>query len=360
VRTQLPKPAAEHPIGGAVRSLPTGASNGAKRTKRLAEDLVKVIAVAILALTLVAGCDRQTGESAREQPAAATEGCASEAIPPGFASDTAVVNGTTLHFVSGGTGPALILVHGFPQNWSAWAEVMPRLAERFRVVAVDLRGIGGSTPTAGGYDAATMAEDVYQLSRSLGLDRPYVVGSDFGGWVAYALARLHPNALRGAMIMDVPLPGIEPWDQVETDPALWHFGFHRAPGLAEQLLAGREAIYIGHFLRTSVADPRSISDEDVRRYACALSSPGQMAAAMGMYRAFDADERFGQEQRGPLDVPIVLVAGDSSFGTLLPDMVSGLRGVGVRSVTSETIAQGGHYLADERPAEVTALIERHA
>jgi pimeloyl-ACP methyl ester carboxylesterase len=76
--------------------------------------------------------------------------------------------------------------------------------------------------------------------------------------------------------------------------------------------------------------------------------------------AFDANERFGQEHRGPLDVPIVLVAGDKSFGTLMPDMVNGLRGAGVRSVTSETIAQSGHYLADEKPAEVTALIERHA
>jgi pimeloyl-ACP methyl ester carboxylesterase len=329
-------------------------------TKQLAEGLVKVLAVPILALSLLAGCDRQTEESAHELPAAATEGCATEAIPAGFASDTAVVNGTALHFVSGGTGPALVLIHGFPQNWSTWAEIMPRLAERFRVVAVDLRGIGGSTPESGGYDAATMAEDVYQLSRSLALDRPYLVGSDFGGWVAYALARLHPNDMRGAMIIDVPLPGIEPWDQVEADPALWHFGFHRTPGLAEQLLAGREAIYVGHFLRTSVADARSISDEDVRRYACAHSAPGQMAAAMGMYRAFDANERFGQERRGPLDVPIVLVAGDRSFGTLLPDMVSGLRGVGASSVTSETIAQSGHYPADERPAEVAALIERHA
>jgi hypothetical protein len=79
-----------------------------------------------------------------------------------------------------------------------------------------------------------------------------------------------------------------------------------------------ESIYVGHFLRTSVADARSISDEDVRRYACALSSPGQMAAVMGMYRAFDANERFGQEHRGPLDVPIVLVAGDKSFGTSCP------------------------------------------
>jgi pimeloyl-ACP methyl ester carboxylesterase len=360
MRRQLPQAAAEHPISRAFRSLPTGASNGAKRTKRVAENLGKVIAVAILALTLVAGCDRQTGELAQEPPAAATDSCAGETIPAGFASDTAVVKGTALHYVSGGTGPALVLIHGFPQNWSTWAEIMPRLAERFRVVAVDLRGIGGSTPESGGYDAATMAEDVYQLSRSLALDRPYVAGSDFGGWVAYALARLHPNAVRGAMIIDVPLPGVEPWDQVKADPALWHFGFHRAPGLAEQLLAGREAIYFGHFLRTSVADAQSISDEDVRRYACAHSSPGQMAAAMGMYRAFDASERFGQERRGPLDVPIVLAAGDRSFGTLLPDMVNGLRGAGANSVASEAIAQSGHYPADERPNEMAALIERHA
>ena len=282
-----------------------------------------------------------------------------EAFPEDFTSATAQVNGTTLHYVIGGEGPALILIHGFPENWPAYAEIMPKLASKFRVVAVDLRGIGGSPPIQSDYETATMAEDVYQLAQKLALDRPYLTGHDIGGGVAYAMVRLHPDAVRGAMILDVPIVGVDPWDKIKVDPALWHFGFHGAPGLAEQLLAGREAIYFDYFLRNSVADPNSISDEDIARYASAYSLPGRMAAAMNMYRA-KGGEKFGKEQRGPLNVPLVLVGGDRGFGPLLPEIAKGLKEAGAQSVAVETIAQSGHYLIDEKPAEVAALIERYA
>ena len=294
------------------------------------------------------------------QPAAHAAPIATEALPAGFTSATAPVNGTTLHYLVGGQGPGVILIHGFPENWSAFAKIMPRLATRFRVVAVDLRGVGGSPPTESGYDKATMAEDVYQLTRALGLERSYVVGHDVGGWVAYALARLHPDAVRGAMILDVPVIGVDPWDKVVANPRLWHFGFHQAPGLAEQLVAGREAIYVGYFLRRAAANPQSVSDEDVARYARAYAGPGQFAAAMGMYRAFDKDEKFGREQRGPLDVPIVLAAVGGTFAALLPAMANGLKGAGVRAVATEVVPDAGHYVLDERPAEVATLIERYA
>jgi pimeloyl-ACP methyl ester carboxylesterase len=304
----------------------------------------------------VAGC------AGSDAPSAET-GCSDGTIPAGFTSQTVETNGTSLHYVAGGQGPDLLLIHGFPENWSAYAEIMPRLAERFRVVAVDLRGIGGSTPTERGYEAATMAEDMHQLARELGLNRPYVVGHDIGGGVAYAFARLHPEAVRGAMVLDVPLAGVEPWDAIKVDPTLWHFGFHAAPGLAEQLLAGREAVYFDYFLRSAVADPRSIHDDDIERYACAYSAPGRMAAAMSMYRVTEADETFGEQQRGRLDVPIALVGGAApnlGFGPILPTVAAGLQAAGVHTVTVETIAGSGHYVLDEKPSEVAGLIERYA
>ena len=158
----------------------------------------------------------------------------------GFVSSTADVNGTTLHYVHGGTGPAIILLHGFPQDWYEFHQIMPRLAQSFTVIAVDLRGIGGSKGTPGGYDAQNLAEDVHQLAQQLKLERVYVVGHDLGGIVAYAFARLHPEETRGVMILDVPLPGIEPWEDVKADPLLWHINFHQTPDLPEQLIAGRQ------------------------------------------------------------------------------------------------------------------------
>lgn len=284
-------------------------------------------------------------------------------IPAGFTAATANVNGTSLHYVIGGEGPPLILLHGFPQDWSAYAEIMPALARKFRVVAMDLRGIGGSPPTATGYDTMTMALDVYQLAAALDLDQPYVVGHDIGGLVAYALARLQPGSVRGIMILDVPIAGIDPWDKVKNDPATWHFRFHQAPGLAENLLVDREMVYFDYFLRAHAANVAAISDADVARYAEAYRQPGRLPAAMEMYRALPAAERFGREQRGPLDVPIALAAGDApgkGFGALLPEMANGLQQAGATMVTSDVIAGAGHYVLDEAPGDVAALIERYA
>ena len=142
-----------------------------------------------------------------------------------FASEIAAVNGIRLHYVRGGKGLPIILIHGFPQDWFEYHAIMPRLAKRFTVIAVDLRGIGGSKATAGGYAAANMAEDVHQLVSALKLERVYVVGHDLGGMVTYAFVRRYPQVARGAMILDVPIPGIEGWDEIQGDPSAWHVRF---------------------------------------------------------------------------------------------------------------------------------------
>ena len=110
----------------------------------------------------------------------------------GWVSETAEVNGTTLHYVREGQGPPVILVHGFPQDWYEYHAILPRLAKQFTVIAVDLRGVGGSAVAPDGYDAATMAEDVYQLALTLELQGVYVVGHDIGGMVTYAFVRRYP------------------------------------------------------------------------------------------------------------------------------------------------------------------------
>jgi pimeloyl-ACP methyl ester carboxylesterase len=166
----------------------------------------------------------------------------------GFVSNTAKVNGTTLHYVRGGNGPAIILLHGFPADWYAYHQVMPLLAKKFTVVAVDLRGVGGSSATQGGYESPNMAEDIRQLMHQLKLEQVYVVGHDIGGMVAYAFARLYPKETRGVMILDVPLPGIDPWEESIAGPGFWHIPFHQTPNLPEQFLAGRQAVYIRYIL----------------------------------------------------------------------------------------------------------------
>ena len=309
-------------------------------------------ALAVLALACA-------GMLAPWQPQAQTDPAVAE-LGEAFASGTAAVNGTTLHYVRGGTGPAVILLHGFPQDWSEFHQVMPRLAQSFTVIAVDLRGIGGSRATPGGYDAANLAEDVHQLAQQLELERTYIVGHDIGGIVAYAFAHLYPQDTRGVMVLDVPLPGTEPWQEVKADPLLWHINFHRTPDLPEKLIAGRQALYFSHFFDLGTADSDAISADDRARYANAYADPEQLHAAFEMYRAMPAGETFMAAQPGAIDVPLMLAGGDQGFGPLLPGIAGALRSRGWSDVSVELIENSGHYVADEQPDAVAALIELHA
>jgi pimeloyl-ACP methyl ester carboxylesterase len=273
-----------------------------------------------------------------------------------FASETAAVGGTTLHYVRGGKGPAVILIHGFPQDWFEYRAIMPRLAKRFTVIAVDLRGIGGSTATADGYDAANMAEDIHQLLSKLKLERVFIVGHDVGGHVAYAFVRRYSQVTRGAMILDTPIPGIEGWSEIQDHPSVWHIQFMQVPGLPEKLVAGRQADYLGYFFNFGKFTP-----SEVAHYVKAYSTPAQLHAAFEMYCAFPANERFNQAQREPNEVPLFLGAGDGSpFARLVPKIAEGLRANGCTHVETGLIPGSVHYLVEDQPDVVAELRERYA
>jgi pimeloyl-ACP methyl ester carboxylesterase len=279
----------------------------------------------------------------------------------GFVSDTASVNGTTIHYVRGGTGPVVILVHGFPEDWYEWHEILPRLSKKFTVIAVDLRGIGGSKATLAGYEKANMAEDIHQLILRLKLEHVYIVGHDIGGMVAYAFLRSHPEETRGTMIIDVGLPGISPWEEDKVNPVLWHFGFHQMPKLPEQLIAGRQFIYFreAFFDRFSLNN-KAITDDEVTHCANSYGAPEQLRAGLEFYRAFPADEKFNAAQQSRLDVPIVLAGADHSVAPNIPRIAESLRKNGCSNISIEVIANSGHYVAEEHPEIVAGLIERYA
>jgi pimeloyl-ACP methyl ester carboxylesterase len=279
-----------------------------------------------------------------------------QTIPEGFQSETAAVNGIKLHYVRGGKGPAVILIHGFPQDWFEYRSIMPRLAKQFTVVAVDLRGIGDSTPAPGGYDAANMAEDIFDLVSVLKLERVYIVGHDIGGHVAYAFVRRFPQILRGAMILDTPIPGIDGWEEFQGAPFMWHVHFMQVPGLAERLVDGRQSAYLGYFFQFGKFTPYEIT-----QYLQAYGSVSQLHAVFEMYRAFPANAQFNAAQRGPLDVPLFFGTGDGSpFAKLIPKFAEGLRAHGCTHVATGLIPGSGHYLLEDQPETVANFIERYA
>ncbi len=210
---------------------------------------------------------------------------------------------------------------------------MPLLAKKFTVVAVDLRGVGGSSATAGGYESPNMAEDIHQLTQRLKLEQVYIVGHDIGGMVAYAFARLYPQATRGVMTLDVPLPGIEPWEQSIAGPGFWHIPFHQTPGLPEQLLAGRQGVYFRY-----IFPPEHFSGADIAHYATAYAGPDHLRAGLEFYRAFPANAKFNASPHNPIDIPVVWAAGEKSFfGKIGSRIAEDLRAHGCMNAKSEII-----------------------
>jgi pimeloyl-ACP methyl ester carboxylesterase len=274
--------------------------------------------------------------------------------PSGFSSANALVNGTSLHYVRGGHGPAVMLVHGFPEDWVEYRAIMSRLATQFTVVAVDLPGIGKSGPAANGYDTAHMASDIHSLAAALKLEQPYIVGHDLGGLTAYAYVRQFPDDLRGAMILDVPVPGLA--GSQEAGSGFWHVGFMQAPkDLAEKLVVRRQAAFLGWFYDLGKFTPAE------RAYFIRAYGEAQLHAAFEIYRALPKDAQWNAKQTTPNSVRLVVAVGEKSFfAPLLTKFVEGYRAKGMTNVEGAQIPGAGHYLLADNPEAVGELIERHA
>jgi pimeloyl-ACP methyl ester carboxylesterase len=278
-----------------------------------------------------------------------------------FDLGTTRVGDVALQHVRGGSGPTLLLVHAFPQDWYEWRGVMERLARNFAVVAVDLRGVGGSDAPSHGYDAATMASDLHQVVDELALQPAHVVGHDIGGWVAYAYSRLYPVTTLTATIIETLIPGVEPFLEAELDVSLWHGEFHMIPDLPEALVADRQATYFRYFFDVGTRGDDVISEDDLQHYAHAYGDAARLHAAFEMYRAVPANIASNDQLRDRIDVPLLLVGGEHVFGPALADVAENLRAnFGWMDVSVHVVPDGQHYLVEERPDDIASLVERHA
>lgn len=272
----------------------------------------------------------------------------------GFESGLAEVNGTTLHYVAGGAGDPVILLHGWPQTWYSWHKVMPMLARRRRVIAVDLRGIGGSGKPESGYDKKNMARDVYELIGHLGYDRADVVGHDIGSMVGFSLAVNHPSAVRRLVMSEVQHPdaGFYVFTALPQPgmPFLWWFALNNVDSLPEQLIRGRSRVLIDYVLDRQALDSSTISEESRRMYALAYDQPGAISASNGWYQAFGQDIT-DMGTYGKVTVPVLGIGG--LYGSALRDALED-RAADFRYVQ---ISGAGHHLAEEKPDEVAAAID---
>ncbi|MFQ3555996.1 alpha/beta hydrolase [Streptomyces gramineus] len=264
-----------------------------------------------------------------------------------------LANGVELNVALCGSGPAILLLHGFPHTWEVWTDVMSDLSDRYRVIAPDLRGLGASSRTASGYDAGTLAEDAEGLLGILGVSSVAVVGIDAGTAPAFLLTVRRPALVRRLVVMESllgALPGAE--DFLAGGPPWW-FGFHRAePGLAETVLEGHEAAYVDWFLNAGTLGDGvrpALRDAFVRAY----TGRQALSCAFSYYRALP--ESAVQIERALAGARLTV-----------PTMALGARPVGAAlerqlrpvtdNLTGHVIEDCGHIIPLHRPRALLALL----
>jgi len=266
-------------------------------------------------------------------------------------SRRAQLSAVRLHYVEAGApdAPVVFLMHGWPQTWREWRPIIPALAQHYRVIAPDLRGLGDSSRPATGYDVRSVASDIVELADQLGIDRFKLVAHDLGALAGYALAANWRARVEQLVILDVVLPGYSLESLVKLGPTgwgIWHFGFHASP-VAEFLIAGREREYMSWFFRNMAYAPDAISPEDVEAYIRAYREPGAMRAGLAYYSAFYES---GLQNRATgadkLTIPVLAIGGSASVGLMVADEMR----LVANDVTGDIAPDSGHWIPEEQPA----------
>jgi pimeloyl-ACP methyl ester carboxylesterase len=273
-------------------------------------------------------------------------------FPSGFHTQEITTNGAKIYVRIGGNGPAVVLLHGYGETGDMWAPLAAELMPNHTVIIPDLRGMGLSSQPASGYDKKTQAGDVAGVLDALKIAKADLVTHDIGNMVGYAFAAQYPERVTKFVLMDAPIPGIGPWDEILKNPLLWHFRFG-GPDM-ERLVAGRERIYLDRFWNEFSAVPQNFTEESREHYAKLYARPGAMHAGFAQFAAFDQDARDNQMllAKGKLTMPLLAIGGEKSFG---PMMATVMR-FAATDVHELTIPNAGHWLMEEQPEATVSAV----
>jgi pimeloyl-ACP methyl ester carboxylesterase len=270
-----------------------------------------------------------------------------------FSHHMTTVNGIQMHYVIGGHGDPVVLLHGWPETWYEWRHVMPSLAKNYTVIAPDLRGLGDSSKPVTGYDGRTVAEDIHQLVGKLGFKTIFLVGHDIGTFIVYSYAAAHPSEVKALAVMEAPIPGFYP----PVRPALWWVPFHQTPDVPEALVQGKEMLYLSWFYHNLANNPAAITQEDINEYVSHYPAPGGMRAGFEYYRAIPQDAIQNMNySKTKLTMPVLGLAGGytPAFGgnVTMPSVVYGMK-ILAQNVTGIVVPNSGHWIPEEQPEFLT-------
>lgn len=270
-----------------------------------------------------------------------------------FSHHTMITNGVTLHYVIGGEGAPVLLWHGFLETWYCWRKVMSALAEKYTVIAPDMRGYGDSDKPEHGYDARTLAEDFHQLMHQLGFNSIFIAAHDMGAPPALIYAGEYPDEVRGLVYLDEPVLLEELIQQVlkfspETmqGGGLWWWVFSLVADLPEKLIAGKEREFLTYFYDKYLFDRASITPDVVDEYLRSFAAPSGVSGALGVYRSiFESIAQTEKYAHNKLKTPVLALGGERSMGSQTFEMMQRV----ATNVQGGSVDRCGHFIPDERP-----------
>ena len=266
-----------------------------------------------------------------------------------------------MHYLKAGnaSGEPLFLLHGFPQHSLMWRKMIPALAEKYTVIAPDLRGAGGTTITPDGYDKRTMATDIHELVKQLGYEKINLAGYDKGAAVAYAYAAANPSEVRRLAFMEYALPGFGVWEKGITpapdwdNGVNWHAALFTLPDIAESFMAGQERKLLTWFFWHLSCNPSAVGAEDFEEYYRQISKPGALRAGINYYASVWTDGEHNKENaKNKLTMPVLAIGGEASGGAYIAQFLETV----AQNIRPAVIKNAGHWLADEQPAQLTEVL----
>ncbi|WP_231929497.1 alpha/beta fold hydrolase [Gillisia sp. Hel1_33_143] len=273
---------------------------------------------------------------------------------PGFSSYFLKVNGTSIHYVQGGSGEPLVLLPGWPQTWWSYHHIMPSLAETYTVIAIDLRGMGDSDKPKEGYTKKNMAGDIKELVVALGYDRSHIVGHDIGANVAYSFAVNHPDRINKLILLDTPPPDENmyklPMLPVGLPVYPWWVAFNQLNNLPSQLLEGRFELLLNHLLDQLLINKDAITDFDRSVYNHHYNNRENISASNAWYQTFGED--IAEQKTYPkIKNPTKGIASSTTLG-ILENFLS----QNVINYEIMEIEGCGHFLPEEKPEQIAKAI----
>lgn len=275
-----------------------------------------------------------------------------EPFPAAFKVMDVQVNGAVIHVRVGGSGPAILMLHGFGDSGDMWQPLAILMVRSHTVVVPDLRGFGLSSHPDAGYDKKTQAQDMAQVLDQLKVGNVDLVTHDIGNMVGYAFAAQYPARVNRWVAMDAPLPGVGNWAAQLSNPKTWHFNFYGPD--EERLVAGRERIYLDRFYNELSANPAGIDEPTREHYAQLLARPHAVHDAFENFKAFPQDgiDNRAFLAKGKLTMPVLAIGGDHSYGAALATELQAV----ATNVRGAVVLNSGHWLMEEQPAETIAAI----